>query len=148
LKAAIYDPPVARRIIYALIFTGLAVSGCGGSDTADTDSSDRALITATVQRYNDAINRKDWTTACVTRTVQDRAAMARLAGSCEKAFASIFEKSPPLPKQEVFDLRVRGDQATYRTKPVAAAVDRSSPLQDQLLALKQDGEWRLQQPLK
>jgi hypothetical protein len=139
---------VARRIVYALIFTGVAVSGCGASDMADTASSDGALIRATVQRYNDAINRHHWTAACATRTAQDQAAMAHLAGSCEKGLSSIFAKSPPLPKQEVFDLRVHGDQATYRTKPTGAAVDRSNPLQDQLLALKQDGEWRLQQPFK
>lgn len=147
MEAAHYDAPV-RPIMSALIFTALALSGCGSSDGADTGTSDRALIAATVQHYNEAINRKDWNAACATRTVQDQAAMAHLAGSCERGFSSMFAKSPPLPKQEVFDLRVHGNQATYRTRAVGTAVDPSSPLQDQLLAVKQDGEWRLQQPFK
>jgi len=45
-------------------------------------------------RYMHAMGTRDWAGACATRPKSERDEMARIAGSCEKAFAMIGEKQP------------------------------------------------------
>ena len=65
-----------------------------GIEKVAVTEGDGARAAEIATRYMHAMGTRDWAGACATRPKSERDEMARIAGSCEKAFAMIGEKQP------------------------------------------------------
>jgi hypothetical protein len=76
----------------ALLAAALVLAACGSDSTAPPKQSpDQRAAGAVATRYTQAIARKDWKTACATRTAAERQQLATNFGTCEKALARAFK---------------------------------------------------------
>jgi hypothetical protein len=137
--------------IVALLVTALA-TGCGGSGGGGASRSvANSRLGATLSRaekapaelalrYFDAVVAKDWEAACATRSKAERAGMARVAGSCAKGFAALFEDKPVnlFKGIEARVVTIRGDTASVEI------AQPGQPTLDKVTAVREGGVWRLE----
>lgn len=130
--------------LWPVLAAGAVLAGCGSESTATSAkpqaSSDEERAGDVSLRYIQAVADHDWKAACATRPDSEQREMAKLGGSCEKAFAAIFEGKPTSLFEDVklADVRVSGTRAE---------VDLVQPGQSEpamTLVAKQFGsEWRV-----
>ena len=130
------------------------LAGCGSESASEniaskndgpppSHSGEQAEIAGVAERYLSAFSDEDWETVCETRSKKDRDELARLAGSCERAFEAVAKSKPVAT--EIFadaragEVRISGDRAD---------VDIVQPGQSEaattLVAIKRDGAWLLE----
>lgn len=116
------------------------VAACSRKTDPPVSKADEAAAIAVVDRYLKAVAAHDWAAACATRRERERDETARIAGSCERAFAAMFEDQPV----EVF---ATARPAGVRHRGGTIAVDMVQPNQTEPLgtfyAVRDAGAWLL-----
>jgi hypothetical protein len=134
------------RWVTIVLGLGVSLTACGSED-ADSRPAPAASTpgpsgpAAVAEAYAHAVGAKDWAAVCATRTPSERADLAATAGSCERAFAAIFDGKPVAVMSTVRgrNVRVRGQ---------VAGIDLVQPGQTRALAriaaIRVSGRWLLQ----
>lgn len=116
------------------------------ADSGRPPQQDAAALVRLVDKYLAAFAAKDWRAACQTRSRAERRALARLAGSCVRAFEAIDRSG----KADAASSVLRGvspKAAKIEVRRNRALVPVFQPGQDApasiLVAKREDGVWRL-----
>lgn len=145
--------------LLGLLLAGV-VAGCGGEDSSSSApdgtgttapsaaeppperDADEQEIADVAQRYLDALSSQDYEGACATRTEKEQRELARLAGSCPKAFAVIAREKPGLT--ELFEQARIGDvRVSGRTATAEIVQPGQSEAAETLAAVREGGRWLL-----
>jgi hypothetical protein len=127
---------------YALLV--LLLAGCGTDPKpapAPKRTAAQAQAGAVAERFVRALGRHDWTAACATRSYDDLLALAREAGTCERALTLAFKGKDValLARTVAGQIRVDGDTAGI---DMVQRGGRRPVLR--LFAVRESGSWRLQ----
>jgi hypothetical protein len=127
-----------RCVAVALLGACLSVTACGGNE--DEETADSRAVEELAKRYLAAFEAGDYREACATRAMRDRSALARSAGSCERAFRVILatQESDLLRDARIEDVKVRGSRAFVTYGLPGDRVD-----DGRLLAIKEGDRWGL-----
>jgi hypothetical protein len=121
----------------------LAVAGCGEQPkpAAPKLTPAQRQVAAVAETFVRALGRQDWTAACATRSYDDHLALAREAGTCERALQLAFKgKDLALVARTVAGrVRIEGDKALVDMVQRGAKRTRLK-----LYAVREAGAWLLQ----
>jgi hypothetical protein len=128
----------------AWIVVALLLAGCGAEYTPPPPpkrTAAQAEAAAVAESFVRALGRHDWTAACATRSYDDLLALAREAGTCERALKLAFndEDVALLARTVAGPIRVEGDKAVIDMVQRGAKRTRL-----RLFAVREQGRWRLQ----
>jgi hypothetical protein len=112
------------------------VNACGGND--DEETADSRAVEQLAKRYLAALAAGDYREACATRAMRDRSALARSAGTCERAFRVILATpaSDVARKARIGTVKVSGSRASVSWTLPGGHADN-----DPLLAIKEGDRW-------
>ena len=130
-----------RRILPLI---ALLLAGCGAQPKpapAPQRTAAQAEAAAVAESFVRAVGRHDWTAACATRSYDDLLALAREAGTCERALTLAFKGKDValLARTVAGPIRVEGDKAGIDMVQRGA---KRTVLR--LFAVREEGHWRLQ----
>lgn len=116
--------------IAAVVFLASGQSACGVSspDTRDprqtastalaagaAGNSEANVVRDVTYAYFEGLARRDWKAVCATRPPAERVQLAKVAGTCPKAFEAIARKTPGLVEEggrvTLAGVRIRGNVA-------------------------------------
>jgi hypothetical protein len=136
-------------LVVAVLLLGacLSLAACGGDEgegggpsQGAEEAADSRAVKELAKRYLAALAAGDYREACATRAMRDRSALARSAGTCERAFRVILatQENDLLRDARIGNVKVRGSRASVGwTLPGGHEDD------DALLAIKEGGRWGL-----
>ncbi len=132
------------RVLAAL--AALALAGCGEQakpPPVPTLSPVQRQVGDVAERFVQALGRHDWAAACATRSYDDHLALARQAGTCERALELSFkDKDVALLSRTVAGrVLIRGNAAAVDMVQHGAKRTRL-----RLFAIREAGTWLLQDP--
>jgi hypothetical protein len=136
-----------RVVAVVLLGVCLSLTACGGNEDdggspsqGDEETADSRAVEELAKRYLAALAAGDDREACATRAMRDRSALARRAGSCERAFRVILatQESDLLRDARIEDVKVRGSRAFVRYGLPGGHLD-----DGRLLAIKEGDRWGL-----
>jgi hypothetical protein len=132
------------RVLAGLV--ALALAGCGEQakpPPAPALSPAQRQVGDVAQAFVHALGRHDWRSACATRSYDDHLALAKQAGTCERALELAF-------KDKDVALLARTVPGSVVIQGNAAAVDMvqrgASRTRLRLFAVREAGAWLLQDP--
>lgn len=122
----------------------LALAGCGSDPpkpAAPKLTPAQREVAGVAQAFVQALGRKDWTAACATRSYDDHLALAKEAGTCERALQLAFKgKDLALVSRTVAGrVRIEGDRAGVDMIQRGATRTRL-----RLFAVREGGQWLLE----
>jgi hypothetical protein len=122
----------------------LALAGCGSDPpkpAAPKLTPAQREVAGVAEAFVQALGRKDWTAACATRSYDDHLALAREAGTCERALQLAFEgKDLALVGRTVASrVAINGDRAAIDMTQRGAKRTRL-----RLFAVREGGQWLLE----
>lgn len=130
------------------VLAALAVplaAGCGGAATskpaAPKLSTAQREVASVAETFVRALGRHDWTAACATRSYDDHLALARQAGTCERALRLAFahDDLALVSRTVAGRVRIQGDRAGIDMVQRGATRTRL-----QLFAVREAGQWLLE----
>jgi hypothetical protein len=136
-----------RVLVIPLLGACLSLAACGG-EGGDGDgptreetgpTRDSRAVESLAERYFAALATGHTRAACATRARRDRLALARTAGSCQRAFKAIIATRDfePLQNARIGTVTVRGRRASVRV--IVPGDDGAA----RLLAIKEGRRWGL-----
>jgi hypothetical protein len=129
------------RVVTAAVL--LALAGCGEQPkpAAPKLTPAQREVADVAERFVHALGREDWSAACATRSYDDHLALAREAGTCERALQLAFKgKDLALVARTVAGrVRIEGDRAGVDMVQRGATRTRL-----RLYAVREGGKWLLQ----
>jgi hypothetical protein len=137
-------------LVVAVMLLGacLSLTACGGNEDdggspsgqGAEETADSRAIEELAKRYLAALAAEDYREACATRATRDRSALARSAGSCERAFRAILatQAGDRLRDARIGNVKVRGSRASVSLTLPGGHADN-----DPLLAIKEGDHWGL-----
>jgi hypothetical protein len=130
------------RVLAALAL--LLAAGCGAETpkpAAPGLTPAQREVAGVAERFVRALGRDDWAAACATRSYDDHLALAREAGTCERALELAFRgKDLALVSHTVARrVRIDGDRAGVDMVQRGATRTRL-----QLFAVREAGQWLLE----
>ena len=130
------------RVLAALAL--LLAAGCGAETpkpAAPRLTPGQREVGAIAETFVRALGRHDWSAACATRSYDDHLALARQAGTCERALELAFRgKDLELVSRTVAGrVRIDGDRAGVDMVQRGATRTRL-----QLFAVREAGRWLLE----
>lgn len=134
------------RVLIAIAALALALAGCGEAaekPSAPSLTPEQRKVAAVAETFVAALGRHDWQGACATRSYDDHLALATEAGTCERALELAFKDKDT----GLVGRTVAGRVAVDGDKAVVDMVQRgASRTRLRLYAVREEGEWRLQDP--
>jgi hypothetical protein len=130
------------RLLAALAL--LLAAGCGAEDpkpAAPALTPAQREVAAVAETFVRALGRHDWSAACATRSYDDHLALAKQAGTCERALQLAFKgKDLALVSRTVAGrVQIEGDRAGIDMVQRGAKRTRL-----QLFAVREAGHWQLE----
>ena len=110
--------------------------------TATPQSADEEAVKKAAKKYIDGLVNEDFALACESRTKRDRAGLAKLAGTCERALEALVAEKPGI-KTLFKDARPGPVQVTGNTAEVEILQSGQKNSENTLTALKENGRWGL-----
>jgi hypothetical protein len=146
------------RHAFMAIAAATVLASCGSDGDEKTDgpkastpqqeaaaaprSADEEAVTKAAQKYIEGLVDEDFALACESRTRSDRAGLAKVAGTCEKAFAAIVADKPGL-KTLFKDARPGDVTVTGNTATVEVLQPGQKTSEMTLAAVRENGRWGL-----
>ena len=124
--------PAPRSVIAAVLAAAALLSACGRSEERE--------VRATLERYAEAVEKKDYQALCddlLSRDLIDN--LRRVGKPCEIALQDGLEDVQE-PTIEIRSVKVEGDTASAVARTDAANQD---PSEDTIRLAKEDGAWRV-----
>jgi hypothetical protein len=129
----------------ASIVLALALAACGESPqpAAPKLTPQQRQVASVAEAFVQALGRHDWKSACATRSYDDHLALAKEAGTCERALQLAFQgKDVALLAGTVAGrVVIQGDAAAVDMVQRGAKRTRL-----RLFAIREAGRWLLQDP--
>jgi hypothetical protein len=137
-------------LVVAVLLLGacLSLTACGGNEDdggspsrqGAEETADSRAVEELAKRYLAALAAEDYREACATRAMRDRSALARSAGTCERAFRVILatQENDLFRDARIGNVKVRGSRASVSWTLPGAKADN-----DPLLAIKEGDRWGL-----
>jgi hypothetical protein len=110
--------------------------------TATPRSADEKAVAKAAQKYIDGLVSRDFALACESRTKRDKASLAKVAGTCERALEAIVAEKPGL-RTLLKDAHPGKVTVTGNTAKVEILQPGQKTSENTFAALKENGRWGL-----
>jgi hypothetical protein len=136
-----------RRVLTTAAAALALATGCAGTAPKATPTpaftADQRQVADLAQAFVQSVGRHDWASACAARSYDDHVALAKQAGTCERAMQQAFAGK---------DVALLANTVAGRVvvEKNAAAVDMvqrgAKRTRLRLFAIREGGAWKLENP--